>query len=1040
MLGKLFNRNFLCMFMVVSCALNAQEPVNLMPNPGAEKIIKRSDFPAGLRANRTIMDENLPDGWGCSNANGYCSWGASDKEFHSGEKSSFLKIENTKTQDNGAYISVSLCLGNTDGYNGENALAVQPGANSYYVSFWMKGNVPSLRAKLLEWEEGCMTLPKSRTDIVAVASSSLALDNSGTLKPLPEWTKYEGCFTISPKTKNFAVILHVYLKPEEVVPGQAFYVDDVEIKVQPPEKSKYEKLGFESAWRLKDMPLKLAQREEKIITVPMVPKKDGYRIVLKMQCRIQTAKSAGWNYNLGIYVDDSPLTSFTQLGEFRVINRHRVFHEGEKYTMMTLQDNNLLTIFNDDFERLEPRIKVDRSEKYWYLIDINDLVTPLLNKTILKLENRTSFSTPGTETGYAIIGDIEVGYVSEKALNIKDDVQFTKRPSVKGIDIVQAGYGAVIAPEGGMEINIGDEKYFLDSYFSYPDAGMNKLSCGSEGENKQQREIKITQISENKFQINAQCKYYKLERIITLDDMKISVQDNFRNLTNNVLGIKVDNIISPNAPAEKIFLGGIDGSVGEHLCAENPTVFIKQKKSGLGFAAEDDAYRLQLKLKVKDYSAHCLTDNFGLKPEETYALRWTLYPRSKSPAEKEAPLKPFAATPDYWDFINQVRRDWNVNFIIPGNWGGDSNGKRQAFFGGLAWFRSNGSFNRKCYTMTDEEYAAYCKKEMTNPALKYIPGFEPWELYLNESDFDKFKDSVIINKLGTPVVNSDDSDNRWIPKEAKDQGYHIYSGFIAKGNSLFKQKMENARFLLDDAGAGGLYLDCFSYFRFLRYSYGEWDGRTVDIDPEKFTVTKKYSDLALVVSPAEEEMVKYVLGKGKYFIANTQPVTRAMNNVRTVRFVETWNNYSQVCPTAHLYTPIGLGYPGYDAKSVYGRGVVTGEWILNDVKGVLSAGCLYYYRSVHIRDEEKYAYKALDLMYPFTPIEIHDGWLWGKERIITMKSGVFGWHDKSQVKGYLFDKAGKQKPWNFKTFEIGKETVTPIDLQSGEIAILERLN
>jgi hypothetical protein len=47
-------------------------------------------------------------------------------------------------------------------------------------------------------------------------------------------------------------------------------------------------------------------------------------------------------------------------------------------------------------------------------------------------------------------------------------------------------------------------------------------------------------------------------------------------------------------------------------------------------------------------------------------------------------------------------------------------------------------------------------------------------------------------------------------------------------------------------------------------------------------------------------------------------------------------------------------------------------------------------------------------MFPITPIELHEGFIIGKERIITNRSGLFGWNDKSQHEIHIFDRTGRE--------------------------------
>ena len=44
----------------------------------------------------------------------------------------------------------------------------------------------------------------------------------------------------------------------------------------------------------------------------------------------------------------------------------------------------------------------------------------------------------------------------------------------------------------------------------------------------------------------------------------------------------------------------------------------------------------------------------------------------------------------------------------------------------------------------------------------------------------------------------------------------------------------------------------------------------------------------------------------------------------------------------------------------------------------------------------------------FTPLELHSGYVIGKERIITKRSGLFGWGDDSQFEVHIYDRVGRK--------------------------------
>jgi hypothetical protein len=49
----------------------------------------------------------------------------------------------------------------------------------------------------------------------------------------------------------------------------------------------------------------------------------------------------------------------------------------------------------------------------------------------------------------------------------------------------------------------------------------------------------------------------------------------------------------------------------------------------------------------------------------------------------------------------------------------------------------------------------------------------------------------------------------------------------------------------------------------------------------------------------------------------------------------------------------------------------------------------------------------LQLIYPITPMELRAGMVFGEERILTNRSGRYGWPDNSPADVYVFDADGK---------------------------------
>ena len=79
-------------------------------------------------------------------------------------------------------------------------------------------------------------------------------------------------------------------------------------------------------------------------------------------------------------------------------------------------------------------------------------------------------------------------------------------------------------------------------------------------------------------------------------------------------------------------------------------------------------------------------------------------------------------------------------------------------------------------------------------------------------------------------------------------------------------------------------------------------------------------------------------------------------------------------------------------------------------------------------------------IFPFTPIELHHGYLLGRERIITVHYGRYGWQDDtSLVVCHRFDKDGKRHPADWPTTIVSGATRTDVRLCDEEVAVLVRV-
>jgi hypothetical protein len=248
------------------------------------------------------------------------------------------------------------------------------------------------------------------------------------------------------------------------------------------------------------------------------------------------------------------------------------------------------------------------------------------------------------------------------------------------------------------------------------------------------------------------------------------------------------------------------------------------------------------------------------------------------------------------------------------------------------------------------------------------------------------------------------------------------------GNYRYKNMLEQTNFLIEDVGFDGIYFDQFApgnggpLGRRDRCTYNKWDGITVDID-DKGQIIRKYYDYAIAGAKARAAILHNVIDKGKLAIANTQAVVNETLKIPAMRFHEMENDqqtpsillgtakppvmrFQALCHLSNSPIILGIRQHNYsknrkDWAKILNRAVIIG----------LRNGVLYYHYGKKIAKNG--AFGPVENMFPITPIEIGEGFVIGKERVISCVSRKF------MVKGkkpqiLLFDELGNKKECPFK--------------------------
>jgi len=407
----------------------------------------------------------------------------------------------------------------------------------------------------------------------------------------------------------------------------------------------------------------------------------------------------------------------------------------------------------------------------------------------------------------------------------------------------------------------------------------------------------------------------------------------------------------------------------------------------------------------------------GLAPEKSHTLEWSIYPVPNG---------------DYWDFINAVRRNWGSNYTIPEpllvNF--EADGSKTADYYGK-WTKARGiklqNSNQPTFAHTEGPANHFAEGGDIMRAVTWCNGIKQWMQKLKS----QVPDAKVTIYFHPEII--DDPNAQTLYADSKHLGangehltspysYPVYLYLSTLKNSQGKARQKGIEFIVNDLGADGIFMDEFEPTDDKAWAYNtEWDQCTVEIDSKTHAVKRQYSNALLLGLPWKLWMINYLREHNKVLVANFPPATRTLLNMHVPRFRE-MNSYSFLIDT-HLASPWGLGMP---LKT--DRAAMTRRYL--DYAGI--------YTPYGWTDEPNASdFQFIPLMYPITPIELHAGMVLGKERILTNRSGKYGWPGNSKTDVYVIDTEGRQvKSPNVKDIVENEKSLIELRLASDQFAIL----
>ncbi len=743
---------------------------------------------------------------------------------------------------------------------------------------------------------------------------------------------------------------------------------------------------------------------------------------LELTARINAPSPSGSNFLMEIRVNGAPVSGARSRTIGRLLNKPMSFPYSPTLTLQWQDMGKWRVVYAPDFEACNAQ-PVYAGEAYRFVLDISDLLHADQENTI-EVSNLADAGLAQRVGGdlNLVIGMMRLN-LAEGRSAIKDAASVMEEPVNRGEPLAgPAEYQHGAFNTGGFEITVDGVRYPFETLVSYPGGGFNRLEASPEPTVEGQLGWFTSLRGGEEPLIVGEGPDYELRRSISFDDGHIEVSDTWVNKRNRDLGLIVDNRVMLDGDRRIHIAGSTDPARNRYYSPANPSVYVAGDDHGIGLICEDDVYRNQAWLHYDaDANATGLrTEMLWLPAGGEYTLRWSIYPM---------------ASADYFDFINAVRRDWGSNYLTPGPW---------AFFSPDSIIEMPIEDLRAQLDKQALDYFIYCGGWVDRQADSHTIGFGT---YVLDDYWASFRDRLrqAIDKIhearpgSTCLVYYDtqrdsfpDANVRYadsaITSPAGEHSFTEWSGQFSISwsmvatleNSFGRAMLDAVDEYFDQMGVDGLYWDEMETTGYgqplISHLFG--DGYSCVLDPETNEVDHQVAVQSIAGEGHRVAVVQKVYDRGGMVMGNGPAFTRRLLELRVPRMVEEQHNdvwwYEGL-----LDTPLGY-LSSYVAFDRFVRVVnqaslpVATHWSL-------------------------YEHEVQPHLFPFTPIELHPGYLLGEERIVVSRPGNYGWHgERTLARVIHFGTDGMITDRAFTT-TVAEEARTAVELAEGELVVLERI-
>lgn len=695
----------------------------------------------------------------------------------------------------------------------------------------------------------------------------------------------------------------------------------------------------------------------------------------------------------------------------------------------------------------------ERGQMYHFVIDVTDFMDSNSANTIVFHHANHEKQIP--TKGDIVVKDFKIREFKGSERLIKDNNLERPLGSVaKGVltDYSKVAHKVQVNNDGTIIVTTGENSYLIESIISYPgQLGNGLVQNKYEITPEKDWSIKLEKNNENEYVITAQGSFYKLIRTLNLKGNGIEVRDRYINTTDKDLGIYIDNFFTTQQKVDVKHLAGVPLALEKAEREENAqtSVLALNANGGLGIIAKDVLNRANSVVYMDG-------NRFGIKknailfaPKAEHVLEWDIVP--------------VEAGGDYFDFINVVRNNWNIIFEVPAVLLTPRVDKEPETF---AWIDGIDRKPPQLAQMSIEEIRNYLRN-MGGDGIKYVlfSGYkrdpqvtkkleEKYGKYtltvqgadcFNSKEYFEFTKGLVkklkladpnakaigffciyINTEDPEVIKANYPDSIMFTKQREIVPYakNLYNMHIAIGNSYAKTLDKVFDYYYNDIGFDGIYFDVSCHAK-PQYDYSRWDGASGELTKD-YRIDCKKDDSAISSDAFKIEMYRKMIAQGKCLWANIE-TTSLMAGVRFPQQVESpiWDYLYR----SHVFCPVA--YNEYRNSGYI-------EDLARNTRMCVRLGALNVQDRIYNTMPNHPT--SFSKMYPMTPKELQEGYIIGPDKIITIRKGKFGWKENEckNIKAFVFDK--HEKPVERKINLVSEDgyRLIDIDLQPGDLAVLER--